>query len=393
MSEPNPLGLELFKRELAGHTPQQLLEFLSAIIDNEDAAADALASWKIRGAADALAPHEPLRYLVDQLLPYPALAIVYGGPGSYKSMLLADLAVCVAGGKRWLEGLPEDSAPPGVTLATEAHPVLWIDMDNGPRRTAQRFGAILRAHELDESTPLYHVSMPAPAVDASSGSFMATLTEHIKAREYRLVIIDNLGLITGNVEENSAAMASVMGRLRSLAEDAECALIVVHHQRKSAAMGDANGIRKGESLRGHSSIEAALDLALLVERKLGSDSISIIPTKVRDFLPFVVIGARFAYDHFEGTRDLERARFYSTVTETPEQQAENYLRATILEEVKAAPGIGQRDLVSVVRDVIAARSDARNVGVNTVRGTIKKMVEDGVLKCTGSTQAYRFYLP
>ena len=56
-------------------------------------------------------------------------------------------------------------------------------------------------------------------------------------------------------------MASVMGRLRWLVEECNCALILIHHQRKSASNGDANGVPQGRNTAGHSSIEAALDLA------------------------------------------------------------------------------------------------------------------------------------
>lgn len=391
MSQPSEISLEFMRRELMGESREQLLSWAAAALQQTSLGESPLSSWQIRSAIDALATKEPMRYLVDQMLAYPSLCILYGGPGSLKSMLLADLAVCVASGKRWLENMPGDRDRPGVSLATEAHPVLWVDADNGPRRTDIRIGALLRGHMLPSTTSINYISMPFPALDASSTSFMTEFIDFVKRNGFRLVIIDNLGLITGNVEENSAAMASVMGRLRRLAEEAECAVVLIHHQRKSAANGDAKGVRKGETLRGHSSIEAALDLALQVERKPGTDSIAIIPTKVRDFLSFDILGAQFTYDHFEGTRDLERARFFSTVTQTPEETAEQALRAAILEEVKIAPGITTRDLVANVRDTLAADRNAKNVGVNTARGTIKKMVDDGVLKCTGTSQAYRYY--
>jgi len=54
-------------------------------------------------------------------------------------------------------------------------------------------------------------------------------------------------------------MATVMGHFRYLAEQAKVAVILIHHQRKS----NGSNARLGERLRGHSSIEAALDLASL----------------------------------------------------------------------------------------------------------------------------------
>lgn len=67
-------------------------------------------NWKLRSLADAYRPRPPLYYLVDGLLPAPSLSIVYGGPGSLKSMLLADLCVCVASGQPWLQPIHSTAA-------------------------------------------------------------------------------------------------------------------------------------------------------------------------------------------------------------------------------------------------------------------------------------------
>lgn len=383
------ISTEFVRRVLAGQNASQLRDWIAVTLVDEPNAADT--GWQVRTAADALQPHPPLEYLVDQLLPAPCLAIVYGGPGSLKSMVLADLAVCVAGGIRWLEPLDSDEAQPGATFATVQAPVLWIDFDNGARRTDIRIGALLRAHNLDASTPMHYVSMPTPHLDASKLQHIESLATLIKTGGYRLVIVDNLGLITGDTEENSAEMANVMGHLRRLSEETSAAILLIHHQRKSAMNGDANGVRKGESLRGHSSIEASLDLALLVERKPGEDKIAILPTKVRDFLAHDIIGAHFTYEHADGSRDLYLARFFSTAAVSKEEAAMLQLRNTITDVIREQPGISQKALVDEVRDRIAAYAGAKPVGVNRVRGTLKNMSDDGKLRVTGKLGAYCYW--
>jgi len=382
------ISTEFVRRVLAGQNAAQLRDWVAATLVDEP---DAETGWQVRTAADALQPHPPLEYLVDQLLPAPCLAIVYGGPGSLKSMILADLAVCVAGGIRWLEPMAADSLPPGATFATIQAPVLWIDFDNGARRTDIRIGALLRAHNLDASTPMHYVSMPTPHLDASKMAHISHLAALIGRGGYKLVIVDNLGLITGDTEENNAEMANVMGHLRRLSEETGAAIVLIHHQRKSAAGGDSNGVRKGESLRGHSSIEAALDLALLVERKPGEDSIAILPTKVRDFLAHDIIGAHFTYEHTEGSRDLYEARFFSAVAVSKDEAAALALRSTIRDVVRGQPGISQMALVNEVRDRVAATAGAKAAGVNKVRGTLKKMADDGLLRASGKAGAYMYW--
>ncbi len=47
-----------------------------------------------------------MEYIAGRLFALPSLNILYGAPGTLKSFLLADLAVCVAGGLEWLPPAP-----------------------------------------------------------------------------------------------------------------------------------------------------------------------------------------------------------------------------------------------------------------------------------------------
>lgn len=329
--------------------------------------------WKLRSLADAYAERPPLQFLVDGLLPCPSLSIVYGGPGSLKSMLLADLAVTIVAGAKWLEPLPTSSSEPGVTFATSQAAVLWVDFDNGIRRTDERIEAFARARQLAPDAPLHYVSMPQPWLDASKATMMVELAELIATLNAKLIIIDNLGLITGDTEENSGEMAQVMGNLRWLCEETVSAVIVVHHQRKSSGAND-KGIRKGEMLRGHSSIEAALDLALLVERKEGEDAVAVIPTKVRGFKEYNIFGAHFTYDHRPGTKDLALGRFYSLAVSSKEEREVEAIQESI-KAVLRGKSMTQTNLVNAVRDKLAAIPGGTAPGINKVRGILKNMVD------------------
>jgi hypothetical protein len=360
-----------------------------AIVEAEKAAGPLYGLWKLRTLADAYEDRQPLRYLVAGLLPCPSLSIMYGGPGSLKSMLLADMAVCVAAGQRWLEPIPGATGPMA-TFNVDQAPVFWIDFDNGTRRTDERIDAFGRGRGLPIDTPLTYVSMPTPWLNASQRDKVMELALLIKHLAAKLIIIDNLGLITGDKEENSAEMAQVMGNLRWLCEETEAAVIVVHHQRKSSGAAGA-GIRKGESLRGHSSIEAALDLALLVERKEGDDKITIYPTKVRGFREYESFGARFTYEHREGTKDLATARFFAEQSMSLEQAALLKLRNTIINVLIANRSMVQKDLVDEVRDTMAAEPGGSAPAINKVRGIIKQMVKDGDVEETGGNRTERLY--
>jgi len=343
---------------------------------DEMEAGELFRNWTLRTLADAYLERPPLDYLVAGLLPAPSLSIVYGGPGSLKSMLLADLCVCVASGERWLAPLPGAivSAP---ALAVQRAPVLWLDFDNGTRRTDERMEAFGRARDLPATTPLHYVSMPTPWLNVAQLPMIADLAKLIQRIGAKLVVIDNLGLVTGDKEENSAAMAQVMGNLRWLCEETESAVILVHHQRKSS--GVTNGVRKGETLRGHSSIEAALDLALLIERKEGEDKIAIIPTKVRGYRQFDILGALFTYRHKDDTTDLATARFWAEEALSAEERTQISIQANVKALLRQHGPMAQGDLVTEIRDMLATPPGGKAPGVNKVRGLIKKMADDGIL--------------
>ena len=348
--------------------------------------------WQLGSLADALQHEEPTKFLIEGLLPTPSLCIVYGGPGSLKSMILLDMALCVAAGSPWLECMPVGDAIPGITFVTHQAPVLWVDFDNGPRRTRERIGAIGRGHELPAATPFRYVSMPTPWLDASDAAIVMELSKLIKHNGFRLVIVDNLGLITGETEENSGEMAQVMGRLRWLAEDAECALIVVHHQRKSNGQA-VPGVRKGESLRGHSSIEASLDLSLLVERNGREDAIVITPTKVRDYQEFETFGALWTYEHRTGTKMLHTGRFWARSVATGEESVNLAIMQHIKNEMRTLGGWqAAKDIVNAVRERMAAKPGGKAPGIHKVRGLLREMAENGQVFKRGGTSNLEYSL-
>lgn len=319
--------------------------------------------WQLRTLANAYEKREPTQYVVEKYLTAGSLNILYGPPAAMKSMLLADLCACVVGGSEWLPG----SQGGGKGIKTNQGPVFWVDMDNGTRRTDERIEAVARAHNLPDDAPFNYVSMPMPPLNVADLDMMIYLKTIIRTLGARLTIIDNLGLITGEIEENSAAMAMVMGYLRQIAEGTNTSMVVIHHQRK----GGANGGRAGDALRGHSSIEAAVDLALHVMREPGKGEVSIRSTKTRgvDVPPVMAL---FNYEHTTGTDDLSRAWFSGQ----PVKRGDNDIRDAILHNVGAYGEIAKMKLVQVVHEALG--QDAP--GVNKIRAWIDDMLatESGI---------------
>lgn len=332
--------------------------------DGASFAPPAADAWKVYTLADAYAPRPPLEFIVDGLLPVPSLSVVYGAPASLKTMLAQDMVMNVAAGKPWLLPRPGAIAAPKRTTQSAA---MWIDFDNGSRRMHERFEAIGRAYELPIDTPIKYFSMPNPRLDASDDASIAELITRVRLYEARLVVIDNLGLVEGGTDENGPDMSHVMGNLRMLAEESQSAIVLIHHQRKSSMVSG----RAGDALRGHSSIEAALDLALIVEREDTSAQIEVRSTKTRDVdvKPF---GALFTFEHNPGTSELATARFFGTSVE--DNNSDGAIQNAIV-EVLTGSAMNQTEAVKLVREILNGEP-----GVNRVRQILNRMARDGKIQ-------------
>lgn len=329
-------------------------------------------SWKIYTLADAYVPRPPVQYLIENIIELPSLNVVYGAPSSLKSFILADMAVCIAMDKVWLPSQPlySPNSPPSnqqkcKPKSVTQSAILWVDFDNGLRRTHERFDMLGKAHNAPETTPIFYTSMANPPLMMNDQKSVTYLVGWIKATQAKLVIIDNLGTVLGaKVDENSADMVLVMFNLRKVVEESGAAIIVIHHQRK------ANGfkVRAGETLRGHSSIEAALDLALLIEREPGSKEIRIQSTKSRgiDVKPFGAI-----FNHHKDANDIDHAQFYGVFIE--DVNSDDAIERGILDVVtsNSPAGIRQKDLVEEVRNVLD------NPGIHRIKRLITGLITKG----------------
>lgn len=347
--------------------------FARQLTGSEEPPAD---PWKPYTLADAYQERPPLQHVAGKLFELPSLNIVYGAPGTLKSFLLQDLAISVAAGQEWLTPAPWKAGGRGIV--TKRFPVMWLDFDNGARRTHNRFEALGRARKLAPETPITYYSMPNPWLSATKPESIGMLTVRIKAAGAKLVIIDNLGNVSGDAEENSSEMGAVMSQFRQIAEETGAAVVLIHHQRKS---NGAPGGRVGDALRGHSSIEAALDLALLVEREPYSESITIKATKVRgaEILPFA---AQFTYEAKDDD-DLLEARFFGL--DSDDNESDTAIRREILAALTGDTKLNKKDLTAEVKKPL------EKIGQNRIRTMIDRMAAEKQIKVTAGDRTERLY--
>jgi len=265
---------------------------------SKPAAVEFVDQWRIMGPDVLSEPVKPTRYIVERVIREASLNMLAADSGSYKSLLLADKLVCIAGGIPWLPGVNGVINGQGVGFQVEQRNCLWLDCDNGRTLTRRRFRALLRGHNLPADTPIYAVSMPTgPALVATDSAAIRLLGEYIERYQIGVMVIDNLAAISGDVDENTAAMSRVLFPLRNLVDFYGLALTLVHHTNK--ALGQ---------YRGSTAIRAALDLLLTATREPGVSVITVKTDKARD-LPTPTITAEFHFEHEENGYDLARAWF------------------------------------------------------------------------------------
>lgn len=328
----------------------------------ETAVEDAVA-WEVLSLEDAYKPQPPTEWLIKGIIERGGLITVFGAPGDLKTLSVQDAAACIVSGQPWLPGAGDD----GKGFATKQAPVLWLDIDNGRKRTTERIAAVSRAHSLAVDAPFHYVSMPRPAfvADGSDPAVVNYLISLIRQLQVELLVIDNLSQISGSVDQNTAEMKRVMGTLRDIAESTGVAIVIIHHQRKGKGDGKS---RAGDSLAGSFAIEASLDLALLVMREPKSNTIMIKSTKTRG-VDVPTVGAKFYYTHKPGTEDLETAWFKGEQVASTDMDVKDL----VVKLAEHHDGINKGRLIDIVKDSLGEKAP----GVNRVRDLINDMLAKG----------------
>ena len=329
--------------------------------------------WQPLTMGDVYKPLDPIRYLAHELLEFGSLNILYGPPGTLKSFLMQDLAACVVSDKAWLQPAPWGNGE-GRSIAITQAGAVWLDFDMGARRTIERFAALGRHYDIKKDAPLKIYSMPIPPLNAGDPVHIDLLAT--RASGAGLIVIDNLRTVSAGIDENSSQMSEVMFNLRWLAELTGAAVVVIHHERKSIGLNS----RAGDALRGHSSIEAAIDLALKVEREPYSDLMTIKSTKTRglEVLPF---SAAFTYDK-NPDGSLHTAAFYSV--ESEDNQSNSAINREIKKVLKDNPK-NQKSLWEAVKEALP------DVGKNRIIDQIKKMAAANKLTVTEGPRFSKIY--
>ncbi|MBV1702259.1 MAG: AAA family ATPase [Hyphomicrobiales bacterium] len=209
------------------------------------------------GPKFTLKPHQEIQvqsgesWLLDRIFPPEGVGVLFGKSGAFKSFIAADLALAIATGREW--GGRETVKGGAIYIASEGAAGLH----------KRKVGWELHNGALPAEAGFWLIET-APNMGSASGDLDA-LKQAINGAGVNpsLVVIDTLSASLGAGDENGSGMQTFVQNAHALARLLNCFVLVVHHV----------GHSEEGRMRGHSSLHAGVDVALLCERQAGLEAL------------------------------------------------------------------------------------------------------------------------
>ena len=189
---------------------------------------------------------EPVKWLIEGVIPVGAFTALYGPPGSFKSFIALDIAEAIATGRTWMgHGVTEKGA------------VLYI-CGEGFGGVGARIKACKQHHQTEDGAPIYvirHQLNLRASVEDFNALMVAIETLVMETGiDFKLIVVDTLARAFGGGDENSASdmmqFVVTCGHIQKIVQGA--ALMILHHSGKDQSRG----------MRGSSALLGAVDTEL-----------------------------------------------------------------------------------------------------------------------------------
>jgi len=189
---------------------------------------------------------EPVRWLIDKVLPVGSFSALYGPPGSFKSFHALHIAHCIATGTPWMGN-----------EVTEKGACLYI-CGEGFGGVGARIKACKQHHQTEDGAPIYvirHQLNLRSSIEDFNALVLAVETLVMETGiDFKLIVIDTLARAFGGGDENSASdmmqFVVTCGHIQKIVQDA--GLMILHHSGKDNSRG----------MRGSSALLGAVDTEL-----------------------------------------------------------------------------------------------------------------------------------
>lgn len=204
-----------------------------------------------------------VEWAVEELWLAEAVGFLAGEPKTYKSWVLAEIALAVAAGVEAFGRYRPDTPGPVLLVQEESRTVDYV------RRL--RWLAAGHGLALDDLEQLHVWSQPGLLLDDPAS--LARLVADVTRLEPVLIGLDPLVRMHSADEDRAREMRPVLRALRRLQAEHGCGVAVVHHLAKARA--DNGAVRLGQRMRGTGDFHALVDSALYFESRRGVRQVAV----------------------------------------------------------------------------------------------------------------------
>lgn len=213
--------------------------------------------FKITSDDDFAAQESSLKWLVKGFLPKANLGVLFGESGSGKSFAMLDLSAAICRGLEFWNG----------HRVTQGR-VLYV-VAEGVSGFRQRIKAYCHQQAIPRigMDVIYDITP-----NLTNVAQITDLIKEVREREpYQLIVMDTFAQVMAGADENNGLdVGNALAQCKRIANRCGAMVLLVHHSGKDASKGS----------RGHSSIKAACDVEIKVERS--NDTRSITTSKMKD---------------------------------------------------------------------------------------------------------------
>lgn len=213
--------------------------------------------FKITSDDDFAAQESNLKWLIKGFLPKANLGVLFGESGSGKSFAMLDLSAAICRGLEFWNGHRVSKGR-----------VLYV-VAEGVSGFRQRIKAYCHQQAIPRigMDVIYDITP-----NLTNVAQITDLISEIRQREpYDLIVMDTFAQVMAGADENNGLdVGNALAQCKRIANRCGAMVLLVHHSGKDASKGS----------RGHSSIKAACDVEIKVERS--NDTRSITTSKMKD---------------------------------------------------------------------------------------------------------------
>lgn len=187
------------------------------------------------------------KVIVENML-FQGLSVIASQPKIGKSWLALDLAICVANGQDFLDN------------KTEKGDCLYLALEDSYYRLKSRLNLILKTEKAPDN---FFIATMSKGLE---NGLLEELSDFISLHpNTRLIIIDTLQKVRGNIKFNESAYSNDykdVGSLKQFADKHNIAIVLIHHLRKAKDKDDVFN-----QISGTNGIAGAADTMIVLSRK------------------------------------------------------------------------------------------------------------------------------